>query len=406
MNKNNQKGNNANAPNNGNKVNNNVKGNNQNKVNNKPKTNNVNNKFQNNLNKLNQTQNNILNSASEILSNNTNLNSINNNIAKLQSNLELLNDDQEPFYIRHKKLLFGLAIVLGIILFYILGKYIYKKFFDKTSIDKQMYLINNIASTSEKTIPNEELVEPRSGFDFSVSFWLYIDDFYQYHTKWRHLFHKGPHNFGSGNIIDFDDWDELTATYREQSPGCWMHPGVPKIRYVLTIKPDKQYCGIFHTKKLCEDDNNHYCSWDGSSCDLKREHLENIYKDQPVDYLDTNDGNTILQYVDIDVPVKEVCHLSFVLDQKVLNVFQNGKLIQTAKFMGDPVSNRNDLHFCLKNNFSGNLLNWTYYPDSISDERIKNEVKTLPDFEKIPEKKRVLNELKNGQIYGAIKSLF
>jgi len=157
---------------------------------------------------------------------------------------------------------------------------------------------------------------------------------------------------------------------------------------------------------MCEDDNHYYCNWDGTRCELKKEHLENIYTDEPIDYLDTQDGDNILQYVDIDIPVREACYLAFVLHQKVLNVFMNGKLVQTAKFMGDPIFNRSDMHFALKNNFSGNLLNWTYYPDTISDEVIKEEAKSLPNFEKIPEKKRTLNKLKNGEIYGAIKSLF
>ena len=43
--------------------------------------------------------------------------------------------------------------------------------------------------------------------------------------------------------------------------------------------------------------------------------------------------------------------------------------------MGAPVFNKNDLHFFAKNNFSGNLLNWTYFPDSISTEKINSFVK-------------------------------
>jgi hypothetical protein len=81
-------------------------------------------------------------------------------------------------------------------------------------------------------------------------------------------------------------------------------------------------------------------------------------------------------------------------------------LIQTAKFMGDPIINRSDLHMCLKNSFSGNMLDWTYYPDTISDEKIKELYNKMPEFEKIPKKKRAMNNLKNGEIYGAIKSLF
>jgi hypothetical protein len=366
----------------------------------------ANNKLNSNINKINKNQSDILNSAAELLNDNTNTNSINNNIAKLQANIELMDNNQEPFYIRYKKLLIGIAVLVGLILLYLGGRYVYNLFFDKSIIEKQIYYLENIASTSENKISNEEIVEARNGFDYSIAFWVYIDDFYENHTKWRHMFHKGTHNSGSQNVIDYDEWDNLTATYREQSPGCWLHPGLPKIRYALTIQPNKEYCGIFHTRQLCENDNHHYCSWDGTKCNLKKEHLEQIYKDEPIDYMDTNNGDHILQYVDIDIPVKQASHLAFVLNQKVLNIFQDGKLIQTAKFMGDPLINRSDLHIALKNNFSGNLLHWTYFPDSISDEKVKELASNLPDFEKIPVKKRANNKLKNGEFAGAIKTLF
>ena len=74
--------------------------------------------------------------------------------------------------------------------------------------------------------------------------------------------------------------------------------------------------------------------------------------------------------------------------------------------MGEPIINRSDLHIALKNSFSGNMLHWTYYPDTISDEKVKELASNLPDFEKIPDKRKAMNKLKNGEIYGAIKSLF
>ena len=61
--------------------------------------------------------------------------------------------------------------------------------------------------------------------------------------------------------------------------------------------------------------------------------------------------------------------------------------------MGAPIFNKNDLHFFAKNNFSGNLLNWTYYPDTISIEKVKSLVNDLPNFEKIPKKRLASNHL-------------
>ena len=133
--------------------------------------------------------------------------------------------------------------------------------------------------------------------------------------------------------------------------------------------------------------------------------LQDLYNDDPIDYLDINDGDLILQYVDIEVEVNEIQHLAFVFDQKILSVFVNGELSQTAKFMGEPVFNKNDWHFFTKNNFSGNLLNFTYFPNTISHSKVEELNKQLPDFDKIPKKRIINNHIKNGNIINAAKSL-
>ena len=163
-----------------------------------------------------------------------------------------------------------------------------------------------------------EIVPPRNGFDFSIAFWIHVNDFYQYNTTWRHLFHKGPYD--TKEVINFSDWDELTAVHREQAPGCWLHPNTPTLRYVLTIQPNKEYCGMFKNKSGCEE--RPYCNWDGDACNLERLHPKDLYNDNPIDYIDTQEGDTILQYVDIEIPVNEAHHIAFVLDQKNLSVFK------------------------------------------------------------------------------------
>ena len=200
----------------------------------------------------------------------------------------------------------------------------------KTKAETQKFFIENAESSEPNTIPNLDLVPPRNGYDFSISFWVYINDLYQYQTTWRHMFHKGPYD--TKDVINFEDWDELTAVHREQTPGCFLHPSTPTLRYTLTIKPGKEFCGMFKNKTTCEERT--YCNWEGDVCNLERIHPKDLYHDKPIDYIDTQEGDHIIQYVDIEVPVKEVHHVAFVLDQKILVVFQNGKLTQSAKFMG------------------------------------------------------------------------
>lgn len=368
--------------------------------------NNKNQKINNNLNKINKNQNNLLNNAESVLNNSiNNLNNLNNNIAKLQENLEASKNNSnssEPFYVKHKTLLIVLGVIILLIVLYFVGSFVYKKYFKKSTSETQKLFLENALSSEQNNITNLEIVPPRNGFDFSITFWVYVNDLYQYNNTWRHLFHKGP--FNTKDVMNFSDWDQLTAVHREQSPGCWLHPDSPTLRYVLTIQPSKEFCGMFKNKGNCEEKT--YCNWDGNACNLERLHPKDLYNDKPVDYIDTQEGDTILQYVDIEIPVNEVHHIAFVLDQKNLNVFQNGKLTQSAKFMGSPIFNKNDLHFFAKNNFSGNLLNWTYYPDTISIEKVNSLAKELPNFEKIPKKRLVYNHLKNGKVLNAAKSLF
>lgn len=369
--------------------------------------NNINNKSQklnNNLNKLNKNQNDLLNSTENALSNSiNNLNSLNEDIMKIQENIAASkNGDDEPFYIKYKTPLIALGVIILIVLLYFSGMFIYKKFFKKNKTETQKYYIENAESSEQNTVPNLAIVPPRNGYDFSVSFWIHINDLYQYNNTWRHLFHKGPYD--NRDAINFEDWDELTAIHREQNPGCFLHPSTPTLRYVLTIKPGKEFCGMFKNKKTCEERT--YCNWDGHVCNLERLHPKDLYNENPIDYINTQEGDFILQYVDIEVPVNEVHHIAFVLDQKNLNVFQNGNLTHTAKFMGEPIFNKNDLHFFAKNNFSGNLLNWNYFPDTISSEKVKSLSKELPDFDKIPKGRRAKHHFNNGRIAQAASSMF
>jgi hypothetical protein len=293
-----------------------------------------------------------------------------------------------------------MAIIVGIILLYYYGKKFYNKYFSR-SLDTQKLFVANFQSSEYTMINDNDIVLPKNGFDYSVCFWLYVNDFYQYHNTWRHIFHKGPYD--GKEVINFDNWDNLTANYREQAPGCWLHPSKPILRFVTTIQPHKEYCGMYKNKNSCIDKT--YCTWDGAVCSLDRMHPQDLYNDDPIDYLDTNDGELILQYVDIEIEVNEIQHLAFVFDQKVLNVYIDGELSQTAKFMGDPIYNRNDWHFFTKNNFSGNLLNFNYFPDTINDKKIKELNKSLPNFDRIPKRRIVNNHIQNGNILNAATAL-
>ena len=393
-------------------ANNKTKANNNSKAkanNSKAKANNNNKANANNNNKANANNNaenaqnqkeiNALNNIEKQLTEEQeHMSNINSNIADLQD----AETAEEPFYVKHKKLFIGIAVILLIIVIYFLGKYIYNRYFKKTKTETQKLHINNHSSATTSRIPNDEIVPPRNGFDYSITFWFYIEDLYENFGKWRHVLHKG--SYDGGNVLNFEKWHELSTTIREQAPGIWLHPSKPIIRFAVTIHPDKEYCGIFTTPDDCKD--KYYCEWDGFKCDTSRKHPGDMYNDQKIDYLYTREGETIIQYIDIEVPVKRLVHLSYVFDQKALNVFFNGELHSVAKFMGEPIWNKHDMHLCLKNAFSGRLIDFNYFPDTISSDKIATLYKKLPMVEEVPKRKRISKSLGKGDIGTAFKTLF
>jgi hypothetical protein len=366
------------------------------------------NKLNNNIaNSLKQNESMISNLDNIINSETSDLNNLNSDIEMLQNKIEM-EDVGVPFYIKHKKLLIAIAVIVGIILLYVFGKYIYNNYFVKKKIDNQKLYIDNHSSVNYVSIPNDEIVEPKNGFDYSMTLWIYIDDLYQNYGMWRHILHKG--NYNGQEVLEYNDWDDLCANFNHQGPGLWLHPTKPILRFAVTIQSAKNYCDniLLSTKDSCVGEDS--CQWSpsDSKCIMKQNQPNDLYKNGKINYStrDDDEDNYIIQYVDIDVPVKTAYHLGFVFDQKVLNVYVNGELSQTAKFMGEPVSNKHDLHLCLKNNFSGNIIDFYYYPDTILQDKVRILSQTIPNFEGIPSKKRIMYNLKKGNVAKAVDVLF
>ena len=74
-------------------------------------------------------------------------------------------------------------------------------------------------------------------------------------------------------------------------------------------------------------------------------------------YNDTD--KVIIEYVDIEnIPAKTMINIGFTLEEKILNVYLNGKLHKIKKFLGVPVFNREDLHFNIKDTYGGIIYNF------------------------------------------------
>ena len=60
----------------------------------------------------------------------------------------------------------------------------------------------------------------------------------------------------------------------------------------------------------------------------------------------------------------------------------------------------------MKNSYAGNLLDWNYFPDTISQEKVNTLYNKLPNSDLVPKSRKIENSLKNGNIADAAKAFF
>ena len=197
----------------------------------------------------------------------------------------------------------GIAVVVIILI--IIGIYIYTtrkeeaevKVFEKTEFLGNKYIFDS-----------DFVTLPKMGMITVLIFGFYLIDYYENYNKWRHVFHKGHDNDGN---IDFSDWDDLSQSIQEQSPGVWLHPNKNNLRLAFTVELNKDFCSTNTQENSCLDKT--YCSWDGLSCKPKKEHAFTDMEE--TDYKDTD--KVIIEYVDIEnIPSKTMFNIGFTLEQK------------------------------------------------------------------------------------------
>jgi len=262
---------------------------------------------------------------------------------------------------------------------------------DKTYIEIQ-------SSANKYTIDGDSVLLPKNGYDYSINFWIYIQDYYENYNKWRHVFHKG--SSPTEQYIEYTNWDNLTQEIQEQSPGIWLHPNKNLLRLAFTVEIYKDYCSTNDYENVCIDKS--YCVWDGLTCKSKKPHA---FTDlQETDYENIN--KTIIEYIDIDnIPIKTMFFIGFIVKENIVEVYINGKLYKTKKLLGVPIFNKNDLIFNYKDTYGGYLYNFRYLPYSISSERMISYYNDIPNIDKFAKKYRIKKYASEFKIWKLIKTL-
>ena len=289
-------------------------------------------------------------------------------------------------------------VVLIIIIIIIIVIFTYVYYNKNNKINTKIKLERQI-STNKYMFDGDFVDTPKDGYNYTIFFWIYIKDFYQDFNKWRHIMHKGT--MPNELELDYTKWKNLTGEIQEQSPGIWLHPNKNTIRIAITTELDKEFCNINSIKNTCIDKD--YCSWDGLICKPKNEHA--YINNETPDYIVSE--KQIVEFIDIeDIPIKTMSFLAFSFEQKVINIYLNGKLLKSKKFLGIPVFNKKPMYFNYKNTFNGSIFNFKYIPLSLKSSDIYNNYKNIPNVNYFTKNYRIKTYLKQFNFKELTKTFF
>jgi hypothetical protein len=219
---------------------------------------------------------------------------------------------------------------------------------------------------------DDEIKSPLDGYNYSMTFFIYINDYVENFKYWKHILHKG-NELRSTDILKYTDWKELVSDMPTQNPGIWINPKSTFLRISFKIIPEND--------NVNDGDANH------------APHSTKIFY-----------GN--IEYVDIEIPYKKMTHVAFYTENQVLYVYFNGVLRKIHKFKGNLEPNTNNMYFNQPLTYEGSLYKFNYIPYPIHHEKILEYSKDIPNVKFIPKNTRFLNFIKRFKFKDALQSFF
>jgi hypothetical protein len=248
-------------------------------------------------------------------------------------------------------------------------------------------------------ILDDNITPPKDGINYSMSFFVYLNDYSENFEYWKHVLHKGT-EMRNTDVLNYKDWNELVQDIPSQSPGLWFNPKNTNLRISFTTHIDKELCKLIDNESKCDDPG--YCEWTGSKCISKDKHALNMGCEPNIRTKEI----IKVEHVDIEIPYKKMTHIAFILENQVLNIYYNGKLRKVHKFIGSPIYNKDHLHFNIPNTFNGSIFNFNYIPLTIDRYTVEIYSKDIPNVELIPKSRRINNYMKRLKFKQAMQSLF
>jgi hypothetical protein len=147
------------------------------------------------------------------------------------------------------------------------------------------------------------------GLEFSYSVWIYIQDWTH---GWKNIFVKGSGSPGSST-------PDQQASSQLRAPGLWLYPDTNSLHARI----------------------NTYAS-PNEGCDIK------------------------------NIPLQKWVHIAYVLNNRTVDMYIDGKLERSCVLRGVPKLNDSDLVVCDNNGFFGKISNLVYYKYALKPEDVHN----------------------------------
>lgn len=220
-------------------------------------------------------------------------------------------------------------------------------------------------TNNKKIIQPVDIPKPKLPHQFTYSFYLYINDFYENQGVWRHILHKG----NDINSINTPNWEDISKTIPDQSIGVWMAPFHNNIRIALTTIQNINKDSIVYSHANKQE----YLEM--SSTNSKPNiFLTDIpygkYADKNRATLRTNekkvDYQKNLEYVDVNnIPIKKLIHITIAIHELMMEIYLDSKLHKIIELHGYPEYNSGNLIVLNKTAVQGDVLDLKFTSGSL-----------------------------------------
>jgi hypothetical protein len=200
------------------------------------------------------------------------------------------------------------------------------------------------------TLKNTEFARPPFISRFNFSLFLYINDFYEGHGKWRNILCKGT-PWPAGEPLDTPYWESVSAERPDQCLGIWLAPFNNNLRICVTTRRQNS-----------------------PSATASNATAGNATA-----------GNTIIQqtleYIDIqNIPTRKLFHLSVNMVEGGMEIYMNGKLHRMQTLKGAPMWNDLPLTIFGQTSTPATIMDLVFIPDSADLDDIRAQTRKLQEY--------------------------